>query len=123
MAEMRQMDADLMRPTGVKGAFHQRVGPDLLKDPPTRLRQTAARRRDHSHLHPMDGMSSDGRFDNAALGGESPDREAKIYLAHLPPGELTRDAVMSEVVLRGDDAPARLLVQTMDNPGTLLAAN
>ena len=52
-----------------------------------------------------------------------PDDEREIDFLYLALGELSRELLVRRVIFRDDETTARLLVETMNNAGTLLSAD
>ena len=68
-------------------------------------------------------MPADRSVDRAAGTFEGPGDEREIDFLYLALGELPRELLVRPVIFRDDETTARLLVETMNNAGTLLSAD
>ena len=68
-------------------------------------------------------MPPDRGVDRTAGAFEGPNNEREIDFLYLALGELSRELLVRRVIFRHDETTARLLVETMNNAGTLFSAN
>ena len=68
-------------------------------------------------------MPPDRGVDRTAGTFEGPNNEREIDFRYLTLGELSRELLMRPVIFRDDETTARLLVETMNNAGTLFSAD
>jgi hypothetical protein len=124
MAEVLEVDADLMGAAGVEGTLDEGADAgELLEDAPAGTGGASAAVED-GHFFSMDGMAADGILDGAAAwAGEVAADEGEVDLRHRPAGKLAGEMGVGEVVLCDDQAAAGVLVQAMDDAGALLAAD
>ena len=68
-------------------------------------------------------MPPDRGVDRTAGTFEGPNNEREIDFLYLALGELSRELLVRRVIFRDDETTARLLVETMNNAGTLFSAD
>src|SRR5262245_161075 len=68
-------------------------------------------------------MPSDRGVDCTAGTFNDPNNEREIDLRYLTLGEFSRELLMRPVIFRDDETTARLLVEAMNNAGTLFPAD
>lgn len=122
MTKMMEMDTDLMRTAAVQSAFDQTCVFARANHPILGFRGAPARWNDRHPLS-MHGMAPDLFFNNAGTLPQFPSDQGEINLFDRARGELFRQTAMSLIILRDDDATARVLIEAMHNSRTLLAAN
>jgi len=120
MAEMVEVNANLMGPAAVQGAFDEADVAAGTEHPIFGFRGTALALRD-AHPLPVDGMSRNRFVDNAGSLAQDSRDEREINLRHGPRGKLTGERAMGRVVLRHYESAAGFLVQAMDDAGTFLS--
>ncbi len=78
-------------------------------------------RRHHRHLLAVHGVASDVRHDRALVRGGDSLGDGEILLLRLAAGELGDKGLIGGLALRRDQTPRGLLVEAMDDSGTVLA--
>src|SRR5262245_59335297 len=68
-------------------------------------------------------MPPDRGVDRTAGTFEGPNNERQIDFRYLTLGEFSRELLMRLVIFRHDETTARLLVETMNNAGTMFSAD
>jgi hypothetical protein len=68
-------------------------------------------------------MPPDCGVDRTTGTFEDPNNEREIDFLYLALGELSRELLVRRVIFRDDETTARLLVETMNNAGTLFSAD
>ena len=122
MADMMEMDANLMGAAAVQLAFDQGHILARTNHAIFGFGCTSPRRGDRHSLS-MHPMAADLFFNDAGTFSHFPSDEGEIDFFDGARGELLRQHVMGFVVLRDDDAATRIFVEAMDDAGTLFAAN
>ena len=127
MADMGEMNADLMRAPRLQPAGDQGRALERLLDAPMRDRMAAARGRDDRHFLALVRMAAERRVDRARAPGESAPGEREIF-AHQRTGAAVVGEQIGEALMRGvglgdDDQPGRVLVEPMDDARPLDAAD
>ena len=117
MAEMLEVDADLVGATGAGLAFHEGFSLERSEDPVLGDRFPAAF--GDRHFLPVDGMASDRGLDLAVRhAGDSLD-EREIGFFHQAVGELPGERLVGGVGFCDDEASAGFLVEPVDDAGPL----
>src|SRR5215471_9034236 len=122
MADCAQMDADLMRASGMNRDVRQReddaelLGLDDARD---RFAAAPGLRR---HLLPVARVASDRLVDPSSRLNFSPD-ERDVFLLDFPIVKLPRQLLVRGVVLRDDHQPRGAPIEPMDDAGPLLSAD
>ena len=68
-------------------------------------------------------MPPDRGVDRTTGTSEGPNNEREIDFLYLTLGELSRELLVRRVIFRDNETTARLLVETMNNAGTLFSAD
>jgi len=118
VADGLQVDADLMRASGVQaqaqerevteGALDLEVGAGLA-----RVRAV------HGHAGAYARVASDGRLDRAGARGRSTVHEGEVLARDVPLRERLLQATMSLVRARDDEQAGGVAIEAMDDPGAL----
>lgn len=120
MAEMRQVHANLMGPPRLEAALEQRskgTRSEGFHDAIARARLLAAASH-HCHALSVEGIAAYSSFDHSrSRAGRAPDHGVIGTLDRMVL-ELLRQARHCPFVLGGDEKPARILVQAMNDPRT-----
>ena len=119
MAKVLEMDAYLVGSAGARHAGHQ--GPVVADSQQLVIGDgvAAGGRAAGSHLLALDRMTPDGQIDGSlGMAGTSPD-DGNIGFLYLSVGKLSREGGMGLIVFGDHDAAAGLLVETMDDSGTM----
>ncbi len=119
MPEVLEMNANLVRAPRVKFRLHMRCPLQTQQDTVARPGLASALHR--SHPLPVRGMPGDSNMNLAFIPSEHAANNCFIKLPHITPGELLRESHMRCVILRHDEASARVLVQPMNDSRPLHA--
>ena len=117
------MHANLMRAARVQRAFDECAGVERVEHAVVGARGAATFADEDGHFFSMNRMSPDCAFDPAALLAEISRGNREIDFRDFPPGELPRERAVRDIVFRGDETAARLLVESVDDAGPLFAAD
>jgi hypothetical protein len=124
MSQVFHVDADLVRAAGMEGAFDECADAgEFLEHAPGGAGGAAAAVED-GHFFAVDRVASDLVLDGAgARAGEMALDEGEIDLGDGTAGKLPGEMGMGGVGEGNDKAAAGVLVEAMDDPGALLAAD
>ena len=114
MAERRQVDADLVRASGLEATGEQRRDAEALEHVVVRARGLAGR--DDRHRRALRRMAADRRVDGAAAR-EVADRERHVLAPDGARLQLAHEVRLRLQRLRDDQEAARVLVEAMDDAG------
>ena len=115
---MRHMDAHLVRAPGLQAAFDQAGMAQRLDRAVMRDRALTPISGDHRHLLAVGVRPAQRRIDGAAGGHRAPGDDRDIAAVDAVRGELFGQPFVGAVVLRGDDQPAGILVDAVDDART-----
>jgi hypothetical protein len=115
MTEVMQVDADLVGPAAVQGAFDEADPVAGTQDAVFGFRGAALAAGD-AHPLSMDGMTFDRFIDDAGSLAQRAGDERQINLGHGACGELAGEVAVGRVVLRDDEGAAGFFVETVNNP-------
>ncbi len=121
MAEVLEVDSNLVCPAGVECALDQRSRDKLSTHPPARSRRPPSL--DDRHLLPMHRVATDRSIDFTCLLAEFTLDQSEIDLCDTAPCKLPHERLMGGVILRRYQTAARLLVEPMDDAGSLDASD
>jgi len=124
VAEVLQVDADLVGAAGVEGALDEGADAwEILEDEPGGAGCASAASED-GHFFAMDGVAADLVIDGAGAGaGEEALDEGEVDFGDGAAGELAGEVGVGEVVFCDDEAAAGVFIEAMDDAGALLAAD
>ncbi len=129
MAQMLEMNANLVRATGVERAFEKGRRAEISRrlqfreDSPAGAGVASFAGLDHGHLLSVHRMAPDGGLNGSALAGEPARGKSEINLRYLTPRELPAQGLMRQIGLCGDEASARLFIQPVNDAGAQFAAD
>lgn len=114
MAEVFQVNADLVGTARMEGEFDERGEVEPFEDPIIGLGGPAGAIGD-GHAFPMRGVAGDGGVNHAFIGRHTAAGNGAIDLVDFAGTELDRQRRVGEIVLGSDDATAGIAVKAMDN--------
>jgi len=114
MADVAEVNPDLMRPAGYRTDEEERPIRVAGEDSELRLGRPATRFDRHPARPAM--IPADRGIDHPLFLDEATVSEGDIGLIHPPGGELSLEAAEGGLGLRHDDDPTRLLVEPVDDP-------
>ena len=121
VADVRHVDADLVRAPGLELAADVRKAGVPLDDLPVRHGVAGVFLR-NGHALSIGRMAADGRVHGAGIGAESAVNNGLVDAGKAPVGELRRERLMGEIVFRHDQKTARVAVDAMYDAGAQRAA-
>lgn len=123
MADMFQVDPNLMRSACFRPAFHKSkiilMGEHAVG---SNCRFSLGFFHYH-HLFSMNAVAPNRRVDNSRRRSNSSGNHCEINLGHFPGGELPGKLLMREIVLRHDNAATRFPVEPMHDSRALHATD
>jgi hypothetical protein len=124
MADVGQVDADLVGPTGLRLTANQGVAVEAFEHLVERHGFLASvLDRSDGHFLAVDWVHPERLLDEVAVSGRHPVNQGEIFLADRPLLELFGQELVSLVVL-GDDQEARgVAVEPMNDPRAVVAAD
>jgi hypothetical protein len=114
MADVLQMHADLMRAAGLQGAFEIGVLREALTHMEMRDGAAAVELGD-GHALAVAGITADGRINDAVVMVNDAVGNSQIFPMAGLVDQLGGNGLMGLVVLAGDDAAGRVLVDAVDD--------
>lgn len=121
VADRCQVNADLVRATGVEAAFQQRSSGETAADLPIRARRPP--RRQHRHFPALNRVASDGAINAAARSARRSPDQGEIDFFNGSRLKRSGQVTVGGVGFRDHKAAAGLLVQTMNDPGAFNPAD
>jgi hypothetical protein len=121
MAQMRQVNADLVRAAGVKRAFDFRAMSALLQHAIVGVGVASAGFQ-HRHFLPVHPMASDGLMTFARAAAEDAPAKRAINFSHGALGKGMGKPLMDFIRLGDQNQSARVFVQAMDKSAPFLSA-
>src|SRR5437588_12686328 len=122
MADMLQMDPNLMSPSTVQTAFQQGRSHSAAYHLKIGARLTPALARNR-HLRPVNTMPADRGVNAPGIRPQFSGDEREINLLNRAGGELTGKIEMSGVVFRDEQAATCSFIEPMNDSGPLLSAD
>ena len=101
--DRREMNSDLMRPTGLDVDIEKSKFLETLTHFPDRQRDSTASR--DCHLGPMPAIASDRPVDSAAVVTRTSVNKCDIRFGNCPAAKLLGERLVSLLVFRDDDEP------------------
>src|SRR5262249_55218529 len=123
MAPRCQMDANLMRPTGLQPALDVRERAKSLANPEPGDRAPSRTVPSDGHALAMVGITTDGRVDSPSAGGEASMHDREVLARHLARRELRDERMVRGRRLRDDEKARGSLVEPVDDAGTARSAD
>src|SRR5690606_37887328 len=111
MAELRQVNPDLMRPAGFELRLHQISRPPPLQHPEMRDRPASSLH--HGHPLAITGMPPDRRVDRFLLTREVAPGGSQIPAYDTPATEILGQPPVGQVVLGDDEQAGGIAVQAV----------
>lgn len=122
-AQVLEMNADLVRPASAGTAFHEAHAACGIEHLVLCHGLPSAAGWTDRHFFSIYTMTRNWRVDHPAAPRRSARDKSKIDLANLPPGKLGGQRVMGRISLRNHKTTACFPVQTVNDAGTLYAAD
>jgi len=122
VAEVMEVDADLVGAAAVQRAFDQAHVAARTNYSIFGFRRSSLAARD-AHALPVDGVALDGFVDHASGLSRSASHERQINFAHRARGKLFRKIAVGHVVFGNDESAAGFLVEPMDDARAFLSAD
>jgi hypothetical protein len=117
VADVRQVDPNLVRATGVEGETHEAQGAPGFEHLVMRAGGTAVAL-DHGHFLPLLGMAPKGRSDAALQRWQAPTHERHITPLQLAGLELRGEMAMTAVVLGDQQETGGVFVEPVHDTWT-----
>lgn len=94
IAQMLEVDADLMGTPAVERAFEQGPGPELQEDSPIGAGSASVPILEHGHSLSVNRVSANGGVNGPMERAETATRQSKIDFGDFPLGKLPGEAVV-----------------------------
>lgn len=123
VAEVFEVNADLMRASGVEGAFDQARIRQFAQDAVLGGGSSPSPGFHNGHFFAVDGVAGDFFFDHAGFFGEMPGSEREVFFQYIAPGELFGERLVGQVIFGDHEAAAGFFVESVHDAGALCAAD
>jgi hypothetical protein len=122
VANVRQVDANLVRATGFEGETQEAQGTPGFEHLVVRAGGPPSTRH-HGHFLALLGMPSDGRIDGALQRWQAPTHERDIAPLQLAGLELRGEMALTAVVLGDQQETGRIFVEPVHDAWTFFTPN